>query len=140
MNIKQFLEDMYAAYDRGEADTVRNALDEDLVFTWPTESALTRFSGSVRGRAKFEERIGTVHAEFEYLSFKPVEILVEGDRAAVRIHMKLKRHDNGRKLETHAAHFITVKNGKVVELIEYFDTALIEFKAATLPGGVALPA
>lgn len=137
MNNRQFLEDMYAAYDRGETAKVEAALDDGFVFVWPTEPTLTRLSGMAHGKPHFLEKIAAVHAEFEYLSFKPVEILIDGDRAAARIEMKLKRRDNGRVLDTYAAHFITIRNGKVVELVEYFDTALVEFKGAHLPGKAA---
>lgn len=137
MDNRKLIEDMYAAYDRGDQNTVLDALDDALVFTWPTESSLTKLSGSVQGKSSFLERIKELHDEFEYLSFKPIDILVDGDRAAVRVQMQLKRRDNGRPLDTHAAHFLTLRNGKVAELIEYFDTALVEFKGEQLPGLVA---
>jgi ketosteroid isomerase-like protein len=50
-----------------------------------------------------------------------LDILVDGDRAAVRWRGDWRRHDNGRIYTNDAAHFLRWENGSVVEMHEFFD-------------------
>ncbi len=50
-----------------------------------------------------------------------IDILVDGDRAAVRWRADWRRHDNGRVYTNDAAHFLRWENGRVVEMHEFFD-------------------
>jgi ketosteroid isomerase-like protein len=50
-----------------------------------------------------------------------LDILVDGESAAVRWRGDWSRHDNGRVYTNDAAHFLRWENGRVVEMHEFFD-------------------
>lgn len=62
--------------------------------------------------------------DFEYRSFRPVDFIHSGDRIAAQVEIHLTRRTNGQELVMRTADFWTVRDGKVVEMVEYYDTAL----------------
>ncbi|GLI91400.1 nuclear transport factor 2 family protein [Methylocystis echinoides] len=64
-----------------------------------------------------------VRTDENYLpvDFEILDILVDGDRAAVRWRGDWRRHDNGRVYTNDAAHFLRWENGRVIEMHEFFD-------------------
>jgi ketosteroid isomerase-like protein len=51
-----------------------------------------------------------------------LDILVDGDRVAVRWRGDWRRHENNRVYTNDAAHFLRFENGRLVEMHEFFDT------------------
>ncbi len=50
-----------------------------------------------------------------------IDVLVDGDQAAVRWRADWRRHENGRVYTNDAAHFLRWEKGRVVEMHEFFD-------------------
>ena len=63
-------------------------------------------------------------SDFEYRSFVPVEIIDGGEKIAAQVEIHLTRKTTGQKLVMRTANFWTVRDGKIVEMVEYYDTAL----------------
>jgi ketosteroid isomerase-like protein len=63
-----------------------------------------------------------------------IDILVDGDQAAVRWRADWRRHENGRVYTNDAAHFLRWSNGRVVEMHEFFDAY-----CQPAPASVGLP-
>jgi ketosteroid isomerase-like protein len=85
----------------------------------------TPHAGRFSGKAAFGEQLRVLHEMFEYRKFDPVDFLESGDRVAVRTEIHLTRRSTGNEFIVPAADFWTIRDGKVVELIEYYDTALV---------------
>lgn len=66
--------------------------------------------------------------------FEILDILVDGESAAVRWRGDWRRHENGRVYTNDAAHFLRWKNGRVVEMHEFFDA-----HCASTPSCVCVP-
>jgi hypothetical protein len=66
-----------------------------------------------------------MHDLFIYRSFSPVDFIADGDRVASRSEIRLTRRTTGQEFMIPAADFWTIRDGRIAELIEYCDTALI---------------
>ncbi len=62
-----------------------------------------------------------------------IDILVDGDQAAVRWRADWRRHENGRVYTNDAAHFLRWRNGRVVEMHEFFDAHCRSTPACVCP-------
>jgi steroid delta-isomerase-like uncharacterized protein len=110
-----------AAWDRGEVD----ALDQLLSPEYRRRSTVTEEGLDL---AAFKASIVAARSAFPDLKTTIEEIVVEGDRAAVRWHSN-GSHDHTflgvpathREVEVHGATFARFENGKVVEELVTWD-------------------
>jgi ketosteroid isomerase-like protein len=76
--------------------------------------------GSEQYRALFAGMIKT----FEILELKIVTLLVEGARAAVQWHARMRSSVTGETVETDLFDLVELENGRIVSFYEFCDTAL----------------
>jgi ketosteroid isomerase-like protein len=116
---------VYAAYAQGDMDTGLALCSEDICFSWPVDGRLSSRAGDTTGVSAMRERLVELQTTYEFQSFRPFVIVADDERVAARVAMELKHRNTGRVLKIENAHFWTVRDGRVVELVEYYDTALI---------------
>lgn len=125
MHSKEVIRKIYENHARGDFDAVMDDCTDDVCFIFPVaDPQLVRYSGAAVGKDGFRQRTQHLHEDFEYLDFKVLEMVAEGDRVAARMEIHMRRRTTGTEFVMNAADFWTVKDGKAVELIEYYDTAL----------------
>ena len=114
---------LYDAYAKRD---IKGALDhcaDDVVFRWVAEPG-SPYIRAGSGKQEFLARLMSLDNDFEYRSFRPLDYIHSGDRVAVQVEIHLTRRTNGQELVMRTADFWTVRDGKVVEMVEYYDTAL----------------
>ncbi|MEZ4334096.1 MAG: nuclear transport factor 2 family protein [Myxococcota bacterium] len=118
---KRLIEAFYAAFNAGDRDAYCALLHSDF-------RAEISGQGEVSGemdRDAFSrmvfERVGQVFPGG--LSVAIEEQIAEGDRVASRVVVS-GRTKSGRAYRNPACHFFRVRDGRVLEIVEYFDTAL----------------
>lgn len=122
-NLRARIIDLYAAYAKGRTDFVLNSIDDDVDFVSYAPTDIFPYLGPHRGKAAFTEVMRTVHATFEFLTYKPVFLAVEGnDAAAAMISMKLRQRSTGRVISMFVAQFVRFRDGRICELREFMDT------------------
>lgn len=115
---------LYDAYAKRD---IKGALDHcanDVVFHWVAEPE-ARYTGVANGKQEFLARLMMLDRDFDYQSYVPVEIIDGGDKVAAQVEIHLVHKETGRKLFARTANFWTLRDGKVVKMIEYYDTALV---------------
>lgn len=119
---KQIIETFYAAGNRGELETCAALLADDV--TW-TNIGSTKFSGSYAGKeALLADLLGPVFSQLKKGIFSSVEnVVAEGDFVVVQSRGKADTKD-GRPYNNTYCHVFKIRNGKISEVTEYFDTAL----------------
>ena len=125
MSIRQQIQNCYAAYAARDLEGTMKPFAEDVCFDWPADPNHSKFSGCSNGRDKMIERLSTIADQFDFLDVKLRDLVVEGNKAAVRVEMTLKSKKTGAKFTAHSGHFWRFKGSECVELTEYFDTALV---------------
>lgn len=119
--VRQIYQD-YAARDIAGALT---HCADDICFQWIAEPSQSRYAGTCAGKDAFLARLMQLDSDFEYLSFEATAILADGDRVAAETRMRLRRRTTDEEIEVNAADFWLFRDGKPVEMREYYDTALI---------------
>lgn len=117
--VKRFI-DAYAARDLEAAST---HLADNAVFTWPARPELVPYAGTAQGKDAFMQRLRDLDDLFEIHEYRPIEVVSNGKRVASRVHVRATGKGLKRTGEIELGQFWKVENGKVVELVEYFDTA-----------------
>ena len=120
--LRKRLTALYAAYERGDLDTAIAAFDDDADFISYLPVEVFPHLGHRPGKQAISETLHAVHAQFEFLSYQPSIIIVEGEDAAAIIEMRLKQRATGRTIKVNLAQFMRFANGRIVEFREFTDS------------------
>ena len=123
----QLIKDCYAAFQRGDIQTILNNLTEDVQWVAPNVEVV---AGTYRGRdgvAKFFEKVAEIS---DFLSFEPREYVAQRDRVITLGSYHATAKSTGRSYQSDWAMSFTLRDGKVSRFQEYTDTAAIQ---AALP-------
>jgi ketosteroid isomerase-like protein len=118
----------YEARGRGDLDSLMDAFHPEAVFTLVGDKKALEVTGSVHGHDGVREALREFIATFDFVDRHILSEVVEGDRAAVHSCVVVRY---GPTKETWAADvldLLTFKDGKIIELIEFADTAQIRDK------------
>jgi len=125
---------IYQAFGNGDIEGIIAMLDAGIDWEFYGPESIP-FAGHHRGHQEILRFFGTIAETIEVESFGPeAEFLAAGDRVAVPGHERVRVKANGNVFETHWLHLFTFRDGKVVRLREYYDTAAMQ---AAFTGGNA---
>ena len=122
---KQVIRDFFAALSNGESDRVRGLLHENVAWTIIGDTPVSRTFKGIDG---FEtDLLGAVFRQIDAdagVKVDIVELIAEGDKVVARAQGQITGK-YGPYNNTYC-HVFTVRDGKIVEDMEYLDTLLIE--------------
>ncbi len=116
------VQQMYAAYGKGDVSAILAHLADDVVWSSPAVEPM-RWGGTRHGR---QETIGFFEGLNEQLSDPSLEIseyIADGDHVATFGTFSATVRQTGRRLTSPIAHYFRFRNGKVAEYRNYADTA-----------------
>ena len=121
-NVKK-IQEMYAAFLRGDLDTLLASLAEDA--TWGTATEVTEVPWyPVRsGREGIAEYFSTMLREVEFEKFDPTLFVGEGDDVVVCTDITYRLRKNGKRASTGSIHKIKMRDGLLTSFRAYEDTA-----------------
>ncbi|AZO74243.1 MAG: nuclear transport factor 2 family protein [Mesorhizobium sp.] len=124
MRAVDLVSNFYDAYaNRDIRGALANCAD-DVEFIWVADPKHSHYAGAARGKDEFLARLMALNSEFEYRSYKPLEIIDGGDKVAAQVEIHLTRRSTGEEVVFRTANFWTIRDGQIVEAVEYYDTAL----------------
>ncbi len=123
---KAVVEEMYRAYAAGDMDAALATFAPDVLHVAHATNRNAAFCGTFTGHNGLLDRIQAIGAAFAFESYVPRTIIVEGERVAAMVDFAAVHRETGARFDSTIAHFIVVRDGKIVELIEFFDTAMAE--------------
>jgi ketosteroid isomerase-like protein len=85
----------------------------------------TAAAGSAQGHQELRTTLVGLVATFQFVQRDTISILIDGDRAAVRSHVVLRFNPKDKTMTTEFLDLWKLENGKIVELVEFVDTALV---------------
>jgi uncharacterized protein len=116
------VQELYAAFGRGDVPAILEKLADDVV--WESEGpAILRFTGIRRGKAEakgFFDALGTEHANPELTITEYVD---SGDRVMTIGRYAATMKATGKKFDTPIAQYWKFRDGKIVRYIGFADTA-----------------
>jgi uncharacterized protein len=121
---KQAIEDIFAELAKGNGKPFVDAMAED--FTWILTGA-TKWSRTYRGKqAVRRELLAPLFAQFsERYTNTARRILADGDFVVVECQGRTMTK-SGKRYDNTYCYIIRMQDGKMKELTEYLDTALVE--------------
>ena len=121
---KQLVLDFYAAGARGDMDACFAMVADDV--TW-TNIGHTKFSGTYAGKqALVEQLLGPLFGQLKAGIASEIERLTaEGDVVVAQTQGTAETHD-GTSYNNTYCQVIRIRDGKIAEVKEYFDTALVD--------------
>jgi len=127
-----FIKSLYAAFGRGDIQTLLNGLSENVEWTTAGPPADLPFAGARQGRQQVAQFFQVIDDHLSIENFQPFNFIAQGDHVVVQGRDSGKVKSNGRNFDSDWVHVFTVRNGVVVKFEEYFDTAkfLSAFKAS----------
>lgn len=121
---KQVVLDFYEAGARGDMDACFALLADDI--TW-TNIGTTKFSGTYAGKqALVEQLLGPLFGQLKAGIASEIERLTaEGDVVVAQTAGTAETHE-GTPYNNSYCQVIRIHDGKIAEVKEYFDTALVD--------------
>jgi len=116
---------IYASYSVGNIEAALAHCTDNICFKWNADPNLVRFGGACMGKAEFLGRLMDLHDLYHYRSYRATALVASEDRVAAQVDIELTHRQSGREITMHVANFWTIRDGKAVELVEYYDTAMI---------------
>ena len=129
---KQIILDFYAAGARGDMDACFALLADDVVWT---NIGSTRFSGTFAGKqALVEQLLGPLFGQLKAGIASRIENLVaEGDTVVAQTSGRAETVD-GKPYNNSYCQVMRIRDGRIAEVREYFDTALVDAVFGSGPG------
>jgi ketosteroid isomerase-like protein len=115
----------YAARGTGDLEGLMAAFHPEAVFTLVGDQKALEVAGSVHGYRGVRETLRGFIATFHFVERQILSELVEQDRAAVRSRLVVRHNPTNTTRTTEVLDLLKFRDGKIIELIEFADTALI---------------
>jgi ketosteroid isomerase-like protein len=116
------VEALYDAYGRRDPGRVAALRHENIDWVIFGPVGIFPFAGPRHGAAAVLDALATIAKAFQLESYVPEIVIVEGDRAAVMADVSYKQRATGRTLRIRVADFLRVRDGRVIEFREFFNS------------------
>jgi ketosteroid isomerase-like protein len=128
----QVLKDAYAAFLRGDIQSVLDACADDIEWESPGPSEIP-YAGLFHGKDGVADFFNILFDTDDIQLFEPETFLAQGDRVVVLGHYSARVKATGRSTQADWVHSFVMRDGKVTKFREYYDTALVvqAYHAAT---------
>jgi uncharacterized protein len=125
MNEQQNIEAVkqaYEAFGTGDMPTLLGMFDENIEWRTPDVEG-SPFQSAYDGREAVAEFFKTIDEHENFSQFEPREFIAQGDRVVVLGALTSTVNSTGRNYQTEWVHFFTMRDGKITNFKEFFDTA-----------------
>ncbi|ODR93849.1 hypothetical protein AUC70_09470 [Methyloceanibacter stevinii] len=122
--LEAFLKKFYAARIEGDVEAVGAMFADDARFRIVGSPEFSMLATSVQGREGIMSLFRTLSDSFGLDEFSIEDLLMDGNKAAIRWSARVQNITSGETFTTELADFIEIDCGKIISLSEFLDTAL----------------
>jgi ketosteroid isomerase-like protein len=115
----------YSARGRGDLEGLMAVFHPEAAFRLVGDQKALEVAGSVQGHGSLREALGGFIATFQFVERQILSEVVEGNRAAVHSRLVVRHTPTNTTRTTECLDLLRYQEGKIIELIEFADTALI---------------
>jgi ketosteroid isomerase-like protein len=116
----------YAARGKGDIEGLVGTFHPDAVFELKGDKAALGIVGAVRGHSNVRAALGGFIESFEFMKRDIIDAIVEGDCACVHSRLQVRFIPKGTVFTSDVLDKFRFEDGKIIELVEFVDTALIK--------------
>ena len=117
------VQDIYAAYMRGNMVFVMDALADDVCWISGDEMSAVPWCGCHTGRAAVQDYFAALTAACEIIDYRIDQVIADGDWVAVTAKVRARYHHSGAEREISKVDVIRLRDGQVCAFREYFDAS-----------------
>lgn len=110
----------------GDIDQTMQYVAEDAAYVLHVSNELLSFGGESAGRANIEAAFRQMRDQFEYLVFRPHNIVADGNTVRLRIEHMYRHRASGAVLTGNCRLVVQMRDGLFVRFDEYHDRAMVE--------------
>jgi ketosteroid isomerase-like protein len=126
---EEMLDTIHHVYDaraKQDVDSVMTAFHSHAAFELKGDSKIVEAVGRTEGHADVHATMAGLTKAFEFLKRDIVYTVVEGERVVVHSHVEMKFIPTNTLFATEILDVFTFKDGKIIQLEEFVDTALVK--------------
>jgi ketosteroid isomerase-like protein len=124
--ILELIRRAYVARGKGDLEELMTAFHPDAVFALVGDTRTLEIAGSIHGHHSLREAMDRFIATFHFVERQILSELVEEERAAVHSRFMVRYGPTGAIRTTEVLDLFKFQDGKIIELLEFADTALIK--------------
>ncbi len=124
MDAPDLLLEIYRRHGSRDLESMADLCDPDFRLVCNAGNDRAPFAGVYQGREALIARQAEAFDLLEYERFEVVEIFGTPDKAAARVAVRFRSKETDRVVDGELGHFVSVRDGKIVEFHEFFDTDL----------------
>jgi ketosteroid isomerase-like protein len=123
----------YKARDEGRANELMSAFHAEAVFRIAGDKDVVAVAQPIEGHGNIHGAMQDFIKTFTFSDREIISMIFQDDRAAVHSRIKVRFVPSGMTSTTDLLDLFTFRDGKIVELVEFADTALINGMLASAP-------
>lgn len=117
------LRDAYAARQRGDLDALGRIFAPNARFQMAGSNA-SPIATRAEGAEQYRPLLAGMIKAFEVLDHKIVAMLIDGSKAAVQWHARIRSTVTGETVDTDLFDLLEMDDGRISSFLEFCDTAL----------------
>jgi ketosteroid isomerase-like protein len=121
----------YDARGKGNVAGLMAAFHPNAVFEIKGDKNVLEVAGAVKGHSSVQAAMAGFIDAFEFIKRDVVDTMVEGDRAVVHSRVEIRFVPKDIVVTTDVLDTFRFEDGKIIELVEFADTALIKSLIST---------
>jgi ketosteroid isomerase-like protein len=123
--IEALIERAYEARRTEDVEGIISVFHPEGKFELAGSKEVTAVAGIAKGHQALRIALANLIANFEFVQRDIVSMLIDGDRAAVHSRVNLRFVPKDKIATTELLDLWKFENGKIVELVEFADTAFV---------------
>jgi ketosteroid isomerase-like protein len=121
----ELVKGVYSAFAQGDIQAVLGLFADDLDFQHPMPHSIWPWAGRRSARQGFAEFLAGLSETLEYERLEPHEFIAQNDWVVVILFERSRIKATGVVYEISLVHVFKLRNGKVVQVMVFEDTAPI---------------
>ena len=115
-------EQLYETFNNGDVEGFLNTFSEDATWNSPDMENVP-LESTFSGRDNIGKFLTEIDEYEEFLKIEPKEYIAQGNRVVVLGELQVRSKLTDKQYNSGFVHIISVKDGKAVSFLEYFDNA-----------------
>ena len=120
----QLIKELYDRLGKGDLETALGLMTDDVTFVVPGPPGIGA-AGTWRGHNGVRECFARLREAQENQSTDVREFVAQGNTVVVLLHVITKARSTGKRFESDLVHFFTLRDARISNLIDFFDTAAL---------------
>jgi ketosteroid isomerase-like protein len=129
--IETLVRQAYAARDASDVDSLMAIFHPEASFGLAGDRGVLPVTGAVQGHPAIRGSMDGFIQTFEFIERDILSILVDGHRAAFHCRLKIRFVPTNTVVTTEVLDLFKFDDSKIVDLVEFADTALIKHLVST---------